>query len=143
MTEKRIYLGFQENQENPVLASKKQLDYIDGLLSRGKVIDFCSKTDGKRLTLKEASGFITALIKKQPFILVDRDKKRELKSLRNARQEELVLKKAKQLQDERDKMAAMRNMKVEPIKWDEDKPKTFDPVPKLSFEEQQARLNNL
>lgn len=140
----RIYLGFQENSTNPNLASQKQLDYIDGLLLKKRVVDFNSKVDGHRLTIKEASKFINLLLKGKPFILSDRDKNRELKSLRNKREEELKLFKWNKKQEERKKYAAIRSQKVK-IKsnWGPFKPKTFDKILKISLAEQQANLNEL
>jgi len=140
---KRIYVGLRE--PNQTLATDKQMNFIQGLLERtNKVIsDFNPKVDGKRMSLKDASNMIDCLIKRIPFIIHDREmalRNKERKQRNGERSKEAKLQ-AKLI--EREKIAKIKNMSVKKIEWSTNKPKTFDPTPRLTLEQQQARLIQL
>ena len=141
--QKRVIIQLKTLDSDVTKANDKQINYILGLLSQANKSMVFDKSDRNRLSLKQASKLIDALLKEKRFLIKDMDilqYQREKKKSAWLRSQEI---KAKEKELERQKMDKAKNVEVNKVEWLPDKPKTFDNTPRISLEEQQAKLNYL
>jgi hypothetical protein len=109
------------------VATEKQVNYIVYLFSQSKLnIKFNKEKDAPRLTKHKASQLIDCLLKGVDFKFRDLDLQQALHPKKKVYIPMSVEEKKK--------------IKVE---WTPPKEKTFDKVPKVSYEEMQAKLHQL
>jgi hypothetical protein len=132
---RKIYIG--DLLPKSKLATQKQLNYIQALIKYyDSDVKFHRKYDGKRMNIQQASIMIDCLKQNKEFEIIDKDKvNTSYKKLLQARYQAKV--------EERQKIAKVKQVKPKPVTWLPDKPKISQSIPKVSFEEHQAKLNQL
>ena len=124
-------------------ATSKQTGYIMGLIKQKKVKIKYSDDDKNLLSKKQASKFIDALLNSNPIKIVNLDElKRKREYVRNGIERSKNIKLQAKIA-ERKKIEEIKNMPVRKIEWLPPKPKEDTSVRRITFEEQQERLNNI
>lgn len=143
MRKKNVRIRLKTLEPTTEPATSKQTGYIIGLLKQKNIKLQYSDSMNHLLSKKQASKFINALLEGNPIKIFNLDEYNRKKGIKKRSNERVKNIKLESKIAERKKIDAILNAPVKKIEWLPPKPKNNDPVRRISFEEQQAKLNNM